>query len=315
MTDEVVDPDTGEVLGMVIEEKRPIVPAQATAQALAAAEQSRALVQARVLVALQRPRDYEEVRRRLLNDCKRVRFAEAARYAKPMGDGKARGWSIRFAEAAVRAMGNIDVRTQSISEDEDKLVLRVDAIDLETNASFGGDITITKTVERRRLRQDEKALKVRTNSKGQPTYTVRANEDDMLTKTAAHISKAIRTYALRHVPADILEDCADQIRKASDSEDPAKARKRIVDAFGDLGVGPADVKKIAGQKDLTLLTSEQLTHLRETYTAIKEGDLSVAELLAQVNGGEEDKAEDPKSTSKSRLKEKLAKNREPGEDG
>ena len=113
MTEEKVDPETGEVIEAELVEvgdrgAKPdttIVPAQATAQALAAAEQARALTQARVMVALQRPRDYEEVRRRLMNDCKRPRFAEAARYAKPMGDGKARGWSIRSAAWATSTCG------------------------------------------------------------------------------------------------------------------------------------------------------------------------------------------------------------------
>ena len=137
----------------------------------------------------------------------------------------------------------------------------------------------------------------------------------MLTKTAAHISKAIRTYALRHVPSDILEDCSDAIRKASASEDKSVARKRIVDAFADMGVGPVLVKKICGQPDLTLLTDDQLATLRETYTAVKEGDMTVAELVAQYADDETPDPKAPKS-SKQRLHDKLkARDRDPGEDG
>jgi hypothetical protein len=277
--------------------------------ALAAAEGAKALVQGRIIMAIQRPRDFDEVRRRLLNDCKRPRFAEAARYAKPMGGGKVKGWSIRFAEAAVRHLGNIDCRAGIIAQDENKIVLRFDAIDLETNAGFGGEITIDKTVERRNLRPGEVALSVRTNSTGQPTYTVRANEDDLQTKLASAVSKGIRTFALRLVPADILEDCLDVIL-AGPKEDPAAARKRIVDSFVALGVGPEAIKRLVGIKDLSLLTAAQLQTLRETYTAIREGDLSVEEILSA------EPTPDASKSASERLKDKLKKEaRIPGEEG
>lgn len=283
-------------------------PIQRDIAALAAAEGAKALVQGRIIMAIQRPRDFDEVRRRLLNDCKRPRFAEAARYAKPMGGVTLKGWSIRFAEAAVRHLGNIDCRAGIIAQDDDKIVLRFDAIDLETNAGFGGEITIDKTVERRKPRSGEMALKVRTNSTGQPTYTVRANEDDLQTKLASAVSKGIRTFALRLVPADILEDCLDVII-ARPKEDPAAARKRIVDSFVALGVGPEAIKRLVGIKDLSLLTAPQLQTLRETYTAIREGDLSIEEVLSV------DSADSAKSATE-KLRDKLKKDaRTPGEEG
>lgn len=288
---------------LVVVEKRDVA-------AMAAAEGAKALVQGRILMAVNRPRDIDKVRLRLLADCKRPRFAESARYAKPVGGGKVQGWSIRFAEAAVRHLGNIDCRAGIIAQDEEKVVLRFDAIDLETNAGFGGEIVLEKTVERRRLREGEIAVKTRTNSRGEPTYTVKANEDDMQVKLAAAVSKGIRTFALRLVPADILEECLDVIMAGS-KEDPAAARKRIVDAFASIGVGPEHLKKYVGVKELDLLTAAQLQTLREAYTAIREGDLSAEDVMsadAAVRKSAGDKLRE-------KLKSKDKEARAPGEEG
>jgi hypothetical protein len=279
MAEEQVNVVTGEV----VEPKQALVPlSQNNIAAVAAAEQSRALVEARVLMAIKRPRDIDRVRLALLGDCKRPRFAETARYAKPMGGKPVVGWSIRFAEAAVRTMGNIDVRTQIISETDDAVILRVDAIDLQTNSGFGGEVTIRKTVERTRLRDGELAISVRTNSSGRPTYLVRANEDDMVTKLGSYISKAIRTYALRLVPADILDECLEQVEKTAagnEKQDPAAVRKRIVDSYAEIGVGPDDVKRLVGKTDLTLLTEADLKKLRETFVALRDGEVTLDEVL------------------------------------
>ena len=68
------------------------------------AAQGRAQVQARYLMARQNPRDWDLVRQRVLKDCDRPFFADAALYSKPMGNSKVTGLSIRFAEAAQRAL-------------------------------------------------------------------------------------------------------------------------------------------------------------------------------------------------------------------
>lgn len=318
--DEVVRTDEMDVVEpTAVERVESVLPSAVEARdvtAVAAAESVKALVQGRILMAIRRPRDIDEVRRRLLNDCRRPRFAESARYAKPIGGGTVRGWSIRFAEAVVRHLGNIDCRASVIAEDDARLVLRFDAVDLESNASFGGEVAITRTVERRRLRPGEVALSVRTNSRGEATYTVRANDDDMAVKLASAVSKGIRTYALRLCPADLLEEAAEVIASAGTGEDPSLARKRIVDAFASYGVGPEDVKRLAGVKDLTLLTPAQLQLLRETYTAVREGDLSVDEILSpQPTGADDHKTANERLREKLRTKAAPAAERTPGEEG
>ena len=54
------------------------------------------------------------------------------------------------------------------------------------------------------------------NSYGDTVYLVEATEDDLLTKQAAHVSKVIRTAALRLLPSDILEEAMEQLKSRYD---------------------------------------------------------------------------------------------------
>ena len=108
----------------------PIVETAASAMAA----QAEALVKARMTVALARPRDIDGVRLKMLKECDRVGFADEAIYLKPMGgDNKAlEGLSIRFAEAAIQLMGNIDVLCPVVYDDDEKRIIQVTVLDLET---------------------------------------------------------------------------------------------------------------------------------------------------------------------------------------
>ena len=75
------------------------------------------------------------------------------------------GLSIRFAEAALRMAGNIDVQMQAVFDDEWKRIVRITVMDLETNFAYTSEATIDKTVERRDAK-DRQVLATRQNSEG-----------------------------------------------------------------------------------------------------------------------------------------------------
>lgn len=272
--------------------------------AAAAAAQAQAVVQARYVVALQRPRDWDEVRVRLLAECRRPGFADVAWYRKPVGEG-VEGFSIRFAEAAVRCMGNLLPEAPVIYDDPERRIVRVLVTDLESNVTYTKDVVVEKTVERRSLRKGQEALAVRVNSQGQPTYLVRATEDDMLAKEGAAVSKATRTLALRILPGDIADECKRLILEARRGEavkDPAAARKKVADAFAELGVLPAALKAYLGH-ELASCSPAELEDLRAVWSAIKNGETTWAEVLAERG---EDAAVDPdKKPAIDALTEKL----------
>ncbi|HEU02552.1 MAG TPA: hypothetical protein ENH89_19980 [Aurantimonas coralicida] len=248
----------------------------------AAAAQAKAAVEARYLVAWRNPRSDDAVRGKLLRECQRPRFAKVAEYERPIGGGKSiKGPSIRFAEAAMRCMGNMLPEAYAIYDDDDKRIVRVSVTDLEANVTHTKDIVVTKTVERRSLRRGQEAVSSRTNSTGQTTHTVRASEDDLLNKEGALISKAMRTCALRLIPGDLVDEAMDLCRAtASDhaAKDPDAARKEIADAFAQLNVTAADLEKYLGH-DLSKCSPAQLADLRALYAAVRDGETTWAAVL------------------------------------
>lgn len=241
--------------------------------ALAMAAQQKAVVEARYKMAMARPRDLDAVRQNMLKDARRPSFASVAIYHKPIGKG-VEGPSIRFVEAAIRNMTNILTETFTVSEDDERRVIRVAVSDLETNTYFSQDVTVTKTVERSKLPQGEKPIRVRTNSYGKPVYILHGTDDDILNKQNSLISKAVRTLGLRLIPGDLVDEALYYVRQTmakQDAADPDAAKNRIIDAFAQLGVPVEALKDFLGH-ELSSIDPTELQLLRSTYSAIKDGE-------------------------------------------
>src|SRR5688572_6266963 len=90
----------------------PMVPQQFETSVSAAAAQAKAMVEARYVMALKRPRVWDQVRQDILKECKRPSFAhnKSAFYRKPIGQG-VEGLGIRFTEVALRCMTNVLIET------------------------------------------------------------------------------------------------------------------------------------------------------------------------------------------------------------
>jgi hypothetical protein len=265
-----------------------------TASAMVTA-QAQAEIQARYVMAVQHPRDDDNVRVRLLRECKRPNFAKRAFYSLPKGDKPGRitgtanrieGLSIRFAEAAIRIAGNIWQPTRTIYDDDFKRMVNVAAIDLETNAIYSRDVVVEKTVERSKPRSGAVILGKRTNSAGNEVYIVQATEEEILQKESNLVSRMLRTEALRLIGADTLEECEVAIFatiKAADAADPDGARKEIADAFATINVMPSDLKMYLGH-ELDQCSPPELTMLRALFAAIREGEVAWAEALREKLG-------------------------------
>ncbi len=299
--------------------------AQGETASSAAAAQAKTQVEARYMMAMHNPRSLMQFRARLLDACKRPRFAQTSRYAKPVGGGKVVGWSIRFAEEAARCLGNLLIESAVIYDDAAIRLVRVMVTDLETNLTYPTDVTVIKTVERSTLKAGQVAIKTRTNSTGRPTYLVEATEDDLLNKQNALISKAIRTGVLRVVPGDILEEAEEAVArtvKDEDAVDPASKAKAIADAFYSYGVMPAQIEAVLGHP-LAQASSAEVSMMRSWFTAMKDNETTWRD-IADAFG--------PKATAEASapngLREKLAakkgatekpaaepvRERQPGED-
>lgn len=253
----------------------------------AMAAQAKAAVEARFILALQRPRDIDTVRVKLLNECKRPGFAQVARYSKPVGGQRIEGASIRFAEAALRLMGNVLPEMSVIYDDAQKRIVRVSVTDLETNLTYSSDVSVEKTVERANLKEGQIPLGSRKNSYGKTVYLLPATEDDIANKVNANVSKALRGHALRILPGDILEEAMELCIKTLSSEaaaDPDRERKKIADAFAALRVMPTHLAEYLGHS-IDQCAPAELVELRALYQAIKDGETTWHAAVEQKSGG------------------------------
>jgi hypothetical protein len=252
--------------------------------ATAVAAQAKALIEARYIMAIRRPRDMDVVRERMLKECARPSFAAVARYTKPIGKDKSKwptGPSIRFAEAAVRNMTNITVETMTVYDDREKRIVRVTVTDLEANVPYSQDVTISKTIERRQKKDGDTVLATRTNSYGDILYILEATDDDIINKQQALISKAVRTLGLRLIPGDIVDECMDQVlltQRNADAEDPDAAKRKLFDAFATLGVRAEQIKEYLGH-DAASLAPKELVDLRSLYAAIRDGEATWRDVM------------------------------------
>jgi hypothetical protein len=246
--------------------------------AIAAAESAKARIQAAYIMAMNKPRNEDEARIKILNACKRPAFAERVEFSKPVGKMKIKGPSIRLAELVLREWENIYSDTQVIYEDDTVRRVRVSIIDLETNAQFSKEVQIRKTVERKKPDGYE-IVGERTNSRGEKVYIVNATDDDLQNKENALISKAIRNEGLRLIPSDIIDEAIDTARETlrkKNSEDPQAAKKKIFDSFYSVGISPKELEKYLKHSVETISPAE-LEELRGIFTSIKEGSSTWAD--------------------------------------
>jgi hypothetical protein len=312
---ERANPSTGEIVRTDGAGGTSIERAAETAKAAMIA-QATAEIQAMYVVARQNPRSWDDVRVRLLKDCARPGFAKSAIYGKPQRmqnqgerkdlkigdyyDGILEGLSIRFAEDCQRIAGNLRAGSIVLYDDPDKRLVQFAVVELESNARVDQTITITKTIERRsatgRIVVDE-----RINGSGQVVYLLEATEDELRNKENAAISRVKRNLLLAMIPADIREECeakAKETRAAEIKRDPDAERKKLADAFTELGIMPTDIEAYLGH-GLAQCSPAQLGELRALYVGVKEGAATWAELL-------EERTKEPKEQPKTTKARKLA---------
>lgn len=286
------------------------------AQAVGARVQ--ALVQAKFVMAAKMPRSLDVVRTAMKKRCQDPQFAAKARYCVERGNKKdpqtgqwvtnyIEGPSIRFVEEMTRHFGNIELSTTTLYDDEDKRVIRGEAIDYESNSSWSKEITVTKTVERSKPKGE--VLGRRTNSYGKAVYILRATDADFEPKEGSAISKALRTLALRLLPGDIVAEMERLIIKTQETEDaknPDAARLAVIDGFANLGITPEQLAEFLGHPTDTM-SAEEIKRLRGFGVALAEGAITWRDLMDARGGGDDADADPEKVAARAAKEEELKK--------
>lgn len=200
-------------------------------------------------------------------------------YSLPRAGKAITGPSARFAEIIASAWGNCRAGARKIGEDDRFVTTQGVFLDLQRN------VGITYETQRRITDKDGKTYK-----------------DDMIgVTTNAGCSIALRNAVLKGIPKAFWRDIYNEARRVAigDVTTLAARRSKMVEAFGKMGVQPAQIftlLSVEGEPDITL---DHLEQLRGMFTALKEGDTTIEQLFGDNH------APGSKATA-SKLNEKLA---------
>ena len=223
-------------------------------------------VQAAVVMAKRFPRDWVEVERKLIQSCKRPKLAEIAIYEYPRGGTKVTGPSIRLAEAAAQAMGNIDFGWTEIQRLEDESICMAYAWDIENNIRR----TTTFSVPHYRdTRQGKKKL---------------TDDRDIYEMCANQASRRMRGCILQVVPGDLVDLALSECEKTLQAnlgtvqEQAAKWGKLFEKEYA---VKPESIVKYLGSRPETW-TQNDIFRLRKLYNALRDNMTTVEEAFPEM---------------------------------
>lgn len=228
-------------------------------------------VKASMLCAKQFPRDEVAACSRLMKACKRPGLAEASTYEYERGGTKVVGPSIRLAEAAAQAWGNltfgiIEVEQRKGEDGVGESVIEAYAHDLETN---------TRQVKRFHVRH------VRDTKKGSYTITDGRDVYEMVANQGA---RRLRACILGVIPGDVIDSALDECEKTmkgANTEPLADRIRKMISMFGEIGVSQDAVEKKLCHK-VDACSEQEVARLAKVYRAIKDGMTTPAEQFPAI---------------------------------
>jgi hypothetical protein len=244
-----------QIVDAEIEESRDLSPVEASGLAIA---QSRATqeVQAAMVIAKKFPRDSNAAYNKIMTACKRKSLAEQAMYAYPRGGQMVTGPSIRMAEVLAQNWGNLQFGIQELENKNGESLVEAFCWDLETN------VRQTKLFTVRHERHTKKGVEKLKDTR------------DIYEHVANQGSRRVRACILGVIPGDIVEaavqECESTLQKAGKDEPIIDRARRMVVAFGELGVSQEMIEKRLGHK-LDAIIEQELISLRKIFQSIKDG--------------------------------------------
>lgn len=202
-----------------------------------------------------------------------LRAPEGMVYAKPQGNEKLRGPSIRMAEVAVRNFRNLWISEPRIEERDSRVTVTVEVLDLESNCSQPG------TASTSLVGKDRKRLR----------------EDIVSNLVSATVAKAKRNAIIAIIGRTFFDTlvglCVVEERKRAREWSPEQRLKEWAKAAAwwtaKAGVGEAELLRFCRANSPAEVASEALIELREAHAAVQQG------VPARVALGLEDAVETP----------------------
>lgn len=243
-------------------------------EALPLAAQTSGEVLSQLQAARTFPRNVDTFRRNAMAwACVDADTAASCFYAVPRDGKTIEGPSIRMAEIAAIAWGNLRVRTRLVARDAKSVTVEAEVWDLETNAAFSASETgrITK--------------------RDGSTYS----EDMVQTTIRATAAKARRNAILSVIPGAFLRPVLAQARKTAvgDAATLADTRARALEALQKMGVTQARVLARLGKDSVQLIDLDDILFLRSEFQRIRDGEALVDEAFPEPEKPKEPTVVDP----------------------
>lgn len=241
---------------------------------MVAVEQSRAVAesQARLVVAQARPRNEITARTKILQACDRASLAQVAVYQYPRGGQAVTGPSIRLAEVAARAWGNMEYGFREVARDLEGSEVEAFAWDLESN---------TRAVRYFKVKH------WRDTKRGGYALTDERDKYELIANMA---QRRVRACILEIVPGDIIEDAVARCDKTLQAHVRGDAKKPMKEVISDIvdwfssrcGVTVEMLEARLGHK-IEATTAQEVVSLSNIANSIKDG-MSTREDWFDVSG-------------------------------
>lgn len=213
-----------------------------------------ATVQAEIMRAEQRPRDFEETLKNLEGACSRMSLAKSAVYAYARGGSTVSGPSIRLAEAIAVAYKNISYGYDIIQREEKSTLCKAYAWDLENNIRVERNFIAEHTRE----------------AKGK-TYPL-TSDRDIYEKVASEASRRVRACILEVIPGDITDYAVDLCHRTV--ENNVKITPEVIDtllsSFSKFGVSKKQLEAFI-QRNINTISSNNYLRLKDIYASLRDG--------------------------------------------
>lgn len=180
-------------------------------------------------------------------------------YVLPRGGKSIEGPSARLAEVVGSAWGNLRYGSRVISVDDSFITAQGVAFDLEKNISASVDV-------RRRI----------TDSRG------RRYNDDMIVMTGnAAAAIALRNAIFKVVPFALVKSIYDAAKLTSvgKASSLVQTRAKAITALSKMGATEPQILQALGKAGIDDIGLEDIITLRGWYTALKDGDTKLEDLL------------------------------------
>ena len=219
-----------------------------------------------------RPRNNQAVMRELLDQIEAYpSFAESVMYAKPIGKdqgGKmqyARGLSIRAAEAIAAAWGYNRIEQTVEPLDDDTVRVTATFTDFQTGRIWRDSGIVSKWYKDRYGKM------------------AKHNDDRFYNLVLkAELSKRVREAVMRSVPPGVrseLQSLAErQVAKLLTNE----VVEKIVGSFNSIGISLVQLEMLLNKPIAKGWTTEDRVTLQQVFTAIRDGETTVAEVFGRA---------------------------------